>query len=278
MIGDVVVTAPGAHPPVRWIGSRRVPGLTAPLSERPVRIRAGALADGVPARDLRVSPDHARIVDGLFVAAGHLVNGTGGTRSEAVADLTCWHVELDSHDRLMAENTPAEGFLPTPGVRAAFDDVQALDAGSAPVPYAPRAELGRELAALRGQLTRRAVSSGETADLGPVRAWLDRCAIRLDGALHIAGRARDAAPPDAPVCLNVPVDGVVVAVTVASEYRTDLAAAGVGNGRYGFDLGLDVRLASGVPHVVEVRHSADDAVICAVAADTAALWTALLAA
>ena len=155
--------------------------------------------------------------------------------------------------------------------------MQALDAGAAPVPYAPRAELGSQLAALRGRLARRAISSGE-ADLGPVRAWLDRCVFGPDGALHVAGWAQDAAHLDAPVCLDVVVDGAVVAFAVAGEYRADLAAAGVGDGRCGFDLAVDVRLAPGVPHVVEVRRSADAVLVCAKQVDAAGTWTALLAA
>ncbi len=253
-------------------------GLATPKHDLPVRIRAGALAEGMPAGDLLVSPDHALMVDGLFVAAGHLVNGTSITRGEAAVDLTYWHIELDSHDLLMAENTPAESFLAAPGVRCGFGGVQALNAGTRPVPYASRAELGPELAALRGRLARRAVSSGEAVGLGPVRAWLDRCVVGANGVLHVAGWAQDAVQPDAPVCLDVTVDGAVVAFAVAGEYRADLAAAGVGDGRVGFDLGLDVPLASGVPHVVEVRRSADGAVVCAKQVDTAGVWTALLAA
>ncbi|MHC2103626.1 hypothetical protein [Methylobacterium sp. CM6246] len=70
----------------------------------------------------------------------------------------------------------------------------------------------------------------------------------------------------------------VVAFAVASEYRADLAAAGMGEGRYGFDLGLDVRLAPSVSHVVEVRRLADGALVCAKQVNAAGAWTALLAA
>ena len=276
--GDVLITASGYHRSVRWIGSRRYPGFTAPQHDRPVRIRVGALADGLPARDLLVSPDHALMIDGLFVAAGHLVNGTSITRGEEIADLTYWHVELDSHDLILAENTPAESFLAAPGVRCGFDGVQTLNAGAAPAPYAPRTELGPELAALRGRLARRAILSDDAADLGPVRAWLDRCVVGTDGMLHVGGWAQDVARPEAPVCLDVMVNGAVVAFAVANEYRADLVAVGIGDGQVGFDLGLDVRLAPGVPHVVEMRRSADGALVCAKQVDASGTWTALLAA
>ncbi|KAA0125147.1 Hint domain protein [Methylobacterium sp. P1-11] len=274
VMGDLAITAAGKPRPIRWIGSRRYVGMTAPDAERPVRIRAGALHDGVPARDLLVSPDHAVWLDGLFVAAGLLVNGTSITRGEAVADLVYWHIELDSHDLLLAENTPAESFLPAPGVRAGFDDQGTnSDAEASPQPYAPRTEVGPELAALRKRLIRRSGASAEPMGFGTVRAWLDRC----DGT-RVAGWAQDTADPDAPVCLDIVVDGRIVAMTVAALYRADIAAAGVGDGRHGFDLGLATPLALGAPHVVEVRRSVDDAVICAIATDAAGVWTPLLAA
>lgn len=274
-VGDRVVTAAGLHRPIRWIGRRTYPGSSAPPTERPVRIRAGALDDGVPARDLLVSPDHAVWLDGLFVAAGHLVNGTSITRGERVIDLTYWHIELDSHDLLLAEGASAESFLPAPGLRRLFDGRDPDDSAIGPQAYAPRTALGPQLAALRRRLIRRA---GATSRPGAVRAWLDRCALRADGALRVAGWAHDAAQPDAPVCLDIVVDGTIVAVTVAAEYRADIAAAGVGDGRHGFDLGVEAPLAPGVPHVVEVRRSIDEAVICAMAADAAGVWRPLLAA
>lgn len=277
-VGDLAITASGRPRPIRWIGARRYPDLTVPQADRPVRIRAGALADGMPARDLLVSPDHCLWLDGQLVAAGHLVNGSSITRGEVVADLTYWHVELDSHDLLLAENTPAESFLAAPGVRRGFDGVQVFDVGTRPVPYAPRIELGSELAALRGRLALRAVLSGGAAELGPVRAWLDRCVIARDGLLHVGGWVRDEAHPDTPVCLDVLIDGAVVAFAVAAECRSDLAAAGVGHGRYGFDLGVDLRLAPHVDHVVAVRRSADGLLVCAKRVDSEGAWTALLAA
>ena len=274
-VGDLVLTASGKPRPIRWIGSRAYPGLSAPQAERPVRIKAGALAEGLPARDLLVSPDHCLWLDGLFVAAGHLGNGTSIIRGQAVRDLTYWHVELDTHDLLLAEGTPAESFLAAPGVRAGFDGVgDEVEASTAPVPYAPRAErYTPEMDALRERLVLRAGLSIKPTRFGAVRAWLDVC----DGR-RVAGWAQDAEHPDAPVCLDILVDGEIVAMALTQDHRADLAAAGMGDGRRGFDIDLGEPLAAGVAHTVEVRRSADGLRVAAKAVDAAGIWTGLLAA
>ncbi|MCJ2069356.1 Hint domain-containing protein [Methylobacterium sp. J-030] len=273
-VGDVAITASDRPRPIRRIGTRGYPGLSAPKHDRPVLIRAGALGDIIPARDLLVSPDHCLWLDGLLVAAGHLVNGTSITRGAAMADLTYWHVELEIHDLPLAEGVAAESFLAAPGVRAGLDGVgEANDAAITPEPYALRIEPGDpRLGALRERLIRRAGLSAEPMRFGAVRAWMDRC----DGT-HIAGWAQDEAHPDAPVCLDIVVDGVTVAMTLAEQYRADIAAAGIGDGCHGFDLDLDEPLVPGMAHTVEVRRSADGLRVCAMEVDAAGAWTALLA-
>ena len=112
-IGDLVATADGSTRPVRWIGRQTVVAVFAhPLHAYPIRIAGGALGDGLPVRDLFVSPDHAILVDGLLVQAGALVNGTTITRAPAPAPhFTYFHVELAGHDLILAEGVPAETFV-----------------------------------------------------------------------------------------------------------------------------------------------------------------------
>jgi hypothetical protein len=119
-IGDRVVCARGGVRPVVWIGHRRVDIARHPSPElvMPVRIRRGALADGVPCRDLFLSPDHAVFVDDMLVPVRRLINGASIARTARDA-ITYFHIELDQHDVLLAEGLAAESYLDT-GNRHAF--------------------------------------------------------------------------------------------------------------------------------------------------------------
>ncbi len=127
-VGDHVLLAPmpdrpAVSAPVRWIGYRRLNlARTAVRADvAPVRIVAGALAPGVPARDLLVSPDHAMLIDGRLVAARLLVNDATVVRDLRLRRVTYFHVELDTHDLLLAEGAATESYLDT-GNRAMFEN------------------------------------------------------------------------------------------------------------------------------------------------------------
>ena len=143
-VGDAVQTARGEAREIRWIGQRRVALARHPQPHRarPVRILAGALADGVPRRDLLVSPAHAMMLDGLLFRAGHLLNGAT-IRQEAWPEVEYFHLELDSHDILLAEGAPAESYLDDDNrslfggaVTALHPDFGARKASGACLPFA----------------------------------------------------------------------------------------------------------------------------------------------
>jgi hypothetical protein len=127
-VGDCAVTASGDRRAVIWTGHRRLgaePVL--PVDQAPIRIRAGAFGHGLPTRDLFLSPGHPVLVGadaeargGVLVPVMHLVNGTTIART-STASVTYWHVELDTHDILLAEGLAAESFLDF-GCRPFFEE------------------------------------------------------------------------------------------------------------------------------------------------------------
>jgi hypothetical protein len=120
-VGDLVPTRLGRRlAPVRWIGRRAVDCRRhrRPSEVWPVRVRAGAFGPGQPARDLVLSPDHAVHVAGALVPVRYLVNGAS-VRQQAVDQVEYWHVELATHDVLLAEGLPVESYLDTGKARGA---------------------------------------------------------------------------------------------------------------------------------------------------------------
>jgi hypothetical protein len=113
-------TAGGALRPIVWIGHSRVDCRrhARPPDVLPVRVAAGAMGEGLPRRDLWLSPDHALLVDGYLVPVRYLLNGATIVQ-EAAGRVGYFHVELATHDILLAEGMPAESYLDT-GNRGAF--------------------------------------------------------------------------------------------------------------------------------------------------------------
>jgi hypothetical protein len=125
-VGDTLITHSGDEQEIIWIGRREVniAGHPRPETVRPVIIEPGALSDGVPARRLLVSPDHALYLEGVLVPAKELLNWTSIRQDRGGAAITYYHLELARHDIIFAEATPAESYLDT-GHRSVFDNAEA---------------------------------------------------------------------------------------------------------------------------------------------------------
>ncbi len=122
-VGDWVVTRDGTAAPITWIGSRRMRHMRRhprPETVQPIRIEADAIADGVPCRDLVLSPDHALYLGGHLIPAKVLINEASIAQLD-VDEITYYHIELADHAVVLAENAPAESYLDT-GDRHGFAD------------------------------------------------------------------------------------------------------------------------------------------------------------
>lgn len=173
--GDRVVTASGEVREVVWTGRRHVVCEHHPDPARvwPVRVSRGALGVSTPSADLWISPDHALLLDGVLVPVKHLVNGTTIV-AVPVAEVTWHHLELATHDAILAEGAASETYLDT-GTKWAFqspDDLthhraitgqprvtMAREAGS----HLPLVVTGSVLAGIRGRLEARAAEFAAAA-------------------------------------------------------------------------------------------------------------------
>lgn len=117
-VGDLVETRDGGAQPIRWIGTttRKVTPKLAP-----VRITAGALGQGLPKRDLLVSPQHRMLVrsriaqrmaaDGeVLIAAKKLLDLPGVMVAGEMTQITYFHILCEDHQILFAEGAEAESF------------------------------------------------------------------------------------------------------------------------------------------------------------------------
>jgi hypothetical protein len=124
--GDLVVTASGRHRAISWLGHRKIScrSFADRTKVMPIRILAHAFGPDLPARDLLLSPEHAVFVREVLIAVKDLVNGTTITQVEC-DQVRYWHIELETHDVIFAENLPVESFLENDN-RQDFDGQDAL--------------------------------------------------------------------------------------------------------------------------------------------------------
>jgi len=113
-IGDSVLTVSGEAKPIKFIGRREVSReLCRPWKgEGPVKISRFAIDGKAPHSDLYVSPSHAIYIDGVLIPVRYLVNGVtivADAKPEALS-LTYFHIELDTHEAILAEDLAVESF------------------------------------------------------------------------------------------------------------------------------------------------------------------------
>jgi hypothetical protein len=256
VIGDVAETFHGALQKIKWIGQRSYDGrfIAGNKDILPICIKRHAIAENIPARDLFVSPGHAICIDGALIHAFRLVNGVSITQAAAVESLTYYHIETENHEVIFAENCPAETFIDE-AFRAQFQNAaqfheQYPGQRAAAAPCLPQLQDGFSLHAIQQRLNARAGLPPEPETQGPLRGYVDE-----PGPAICSGWAQDMENPEAPVCLDILVDGARVARVLANFYRPDLRQAGLGSGCHAFR----ATLPAGATGRLEVRRAADSA-------------------
>lgn len=122
-IGDKVRTLTGVEKPVVWIGSgRRILDGSNP-NARPIIVRADALGEGVPLRDLYLTRGHSLYLDGVLIPVEYLINERSILWDDAATEIEYYHLELQDHDVILAEDAPAESYRED-GNRFLFDNLE----------------------------------------------------------------------------------------------------------------------------------------------------------
>ena len=118
-VGDVVVTKDHGHQTVRFIARRQLKFPAATDHLKPIVFSAGSLGNGLPVRELVVSPQHRMLLpddDGaevLCLAKG--LTRLPGVRIKAGCKrIEYIHLLFDRHEILFAEGAPTESFRPGP--------------------------------------------------------------------------------------------------------------------------------------------------------------------
>lgn len=123
-VGDKIITRDNGIQEIRWLGRKALDyGQLARASHmKPVLIRQGSLGNGLPERDMLVSPNHRMLVANdrtalyfdeheVLVSAKHLVNNKGVQNVDALG-VTYIHFMFDQHEVVLANGTWTESFQP----------------------------------------------------------------------------------------------------------------------------------------------------------------------
>lgn len=135
--GDRVRTRDNGLQTIRWIGRRDLSAteLEQQPKLRPVLIRAGAIGPGLPARDLRVSPQHRILLTGAIAElicgeaealapAVYFVGQPGIVRDAAATGASYIHLMFDRHEIVQSDGIWSESFQPGAATLSGMDAAQ----------------------------------------------------------------------------------------------------------------------------------------------------------
>ena len=122
--GDKIVTRDNGLQEIRWVGSKPLSWQEMAVAPhlRPVLVKQGSLGNGLPERDMMVSPNHRLLVANdrtalyfdeheVLVSAKHLVGSTGIHAVESM-QTTYIHFMFDQHEVVLSNGAWTESFQP----------------------------------------------------------------------------------------------------------------------------------------------------------------------
>lgn len=123
-VGDKVITRDNGLQTIRWVGEKALSAAELMLRKElcPVMIRQGALGNGLPERDMMVSPNHRMLIASekaalyfddheVLVAAKYLTK-MDGVELMGAQGVTYIHVMFDRHEVILGDGTWSESFQP----------------------------------------------------------------------------------------------------------------------------------------------------------------------
>ena len=126
-VGDLIRTMDHGLQPLRWIGCARLDAsaLQRKPKLRPIRVRAGALGQGMPESDLFLSPQHRVLVRSpiaqrmfgaseLLVAAKQMTEMPGIEPAADLDEVTYLHLMFDQHEIVLSNGAETESLYPGP--------------------------------------------------------------------------------------------------------------------------------------------------------------------
>jgi Ca2+-binding RTX toxin-like protein len=123
-VGDKVITRDNGIQEIRWMGAKEMGwhDFAANPHLKPIMVKAGSLGNGLPERDMMLSPNHRLLVANdrtalyfdeheVLVAAKHLVGGAGVQQVDSVGT-TYIHFMFDQHEVVLSNGAWTESFQP----------------------------------------------------------------------------------------------------------------------------------------------------------------------
>lgn len=166
MEGTRILTPDGGMTALQWKAVRRYTPRQIILGAglRPLLIKAHALGDSLPRRDLRVSQLHMLYIDDVFIPAAALINDRTIFIEQNGTAVDYYHLDIGPQNIIFAEGVTTESLTDDDGSRRGFDNydqhVAALPSSADVLMTAPLIREGEIITTLQERYARRAAILG----------------------------------------------------------------------------------------------------------------------